>query len=114
MKANICFYCKKAVGKCSWSAVNMDTLEVRYELVPGCVVKPSIKMNGKTPVKTYHITSCPQFDPDEDCKKSCKICGAPLSIDSGRISYCEECAPPGDKYHAASNALQRKLKRMRK
>ena len=110
MKANICFYCKKACGDCSWSAIDPVTKEPLFEPIPGWTAEPAVQRNGKTPVNTYHITACPEFDPDDDYKLKCKVCGAPLRIGSGRISYCEKCAPPGDKYHTASNALQRKLK----
>jgi hypothetical protein len=64
-KANICFDCQKACGRCLWSA--------KFEPVPGWTAKKTIlqvgeNRTGKVFHETYHITDCPEFEPDEKRK----------------------------------------------
>ena len=65
--ANICVYCKNALGGCSWSALDPDTNNVRFEPIPGWTAEKSCigieKPFGKLRViESYHITECPQFE----------------------------------------------------
>ncbi len=61
-KTNICFDCKNAVPDnnghgCAWSR--------KFEPVEGWTAKPVIlRSGGCAPTETYHITACPEFDPD--------------------------------------------------
>lgn len=63
--SNICFGCKNAVPDsrghgCSWSE--------RFEPVPGWTAVPVILNPGRIydQTETYHITACPEFDPDDE------------------------------------------------
>lgn len=72
-KANICFECQKACGGCSWSAVDPVTHKLRFEPVPGWTAKKVLmkSWSWKTRceyVETYHITACPEFEPDKPRK----------------------------------------------
>ena len=111
MKTNICLYCKKAVGFCSWSEVDPATKQIRFVPVPGWTAEPTIQKKGSTKTPTYHITACPEFDPDDDYKLKCKNCGAAITIDTGRTSFCAKCAPSGENYQNIANALYQKLQR---
>lgn len=69
---NICFDCKNACGKCSWTAVDPKTKKIKYEPVPGWTAE-EVMLNlgnyGKLKrhyVKTYHITACPLFTRDSE------------------------------------------------
>ena len=59
--ANICFMCKKACGGCSWSK--------SFEPVPGWTAEacqlPMASRYFTRYIETYHITACPEFEPDE-------------------------------------------------
>ena len=68
-KPNICFDYKNACGKCSWSAADPDTGKLKYEPVPGWTAEKSFLKVGKENIETYHITACPQFEPDEPRKE---------------------------------------------
>ena len=68
-KTNICFDCKNACGGCSWSAIDPETEQIRYEPVPGWTAERVVLNLGDYDGKhrrcyTYHITACPQYDPD--------------------------------------------------
>ena len=53
-KEQICWRCKNATGKCSWSAFGKP--------VCGWVATPCIiKSDGERDINTYSIISCPQF-----------------------------------------------------
>lgn len=72
-KINICFDCKKACGKCSWSAVDPDTGKLKYEPVPGWTAEKVLYVSGWSNGKpchteTYHITDCPLFEQDDPRK----------------------------------------------
>jgi hypothetical protein len=72
-KANICFDCKKACGGCSWSAVDPVTRKLRFEPVPGWTAKKVWLQSWhhgsrSREVETYHITACPEFEPDKPRK----------------------------------------------
>ena len=64
-KTNICIDCKKACGGCSWTAVDPETDELKFEPVPGWEAKKAFYMNCGVPQETYHITACPLFEMDE-------------------------------------------------
>lgn len=68
-KANICFRCQKACGRCSWSGIDPVTKKPRFEPVPGWTAKKvllkSWSNHSKSKyIETYHITACPEFEPD--------------------------------------------------
>lgn len=67
---NICWDCKKACGKCSWTAANPLTGELLWKPVPGWTAEEVEQLRGgyRTSWKTYHITACPLFEPDEKRK----------------------------------------------
>jgi hypothetical protein len=73
IRPNICFDCKNACGKCSWSAVDPVTGKVKFEPVPGWTAE-KVTLNlghickGTKFVETYHITACPLFEHDEPRK----------------------------------------------
>ena len=53
-KEQICWRCKNATGKCSWSAFGKPVKG--WEATPYVV-----KSDNERPINTYSITSCPQF-----------------------------------------------------
>lgn len=65
---NICWFCKKAYGYCSWSAIDPETEKVMFRPVRGWTAK-KVSLNYGTYGKekkrrmteTYYITACPQF-----------------------------------------------------
>lgn len=72
-QANICFSCRKACGRCSWSGIDPVTKKPRFEPVPGWTakkvfVKSWSKGHKLEYVETYHITACPEFEPDRPRK----------------------------------------------
>lgn len=72
-KASICFDCKNACGKCSWSAVDPATGKLKFEPVPGWTAEKVLYTSGWSNgdprlTENYHITECPQFEPDEPRK----------------------------------------------
>ena len=111
ISTNICYYCKKAVGNCSWSEYDPKAKKLLFKPVPGWTAEPSFQKNGKKIIETYYITACPEFDPDDDYKFKCKNCGAEVTVASGRTAYCEKCVPSGERQNALSNAMWRKAKR---
>lgn len=69
-RANICFSCQKSCGRCSWSGIDPVTKKPRFEPVPGWTAKKvllkSWSHNSKSKyIETYHITACPEFEPDK-------------------------------------------------
>ena len=72
-RVNICFDCKNACGKCSWSAFDPDTGKIKYEPIPGWTAEKVLLNCGWSSGKpyyaeTYHITECPLFEQDEPRK----------------------------------------------
>lgn len=70
----LCFNCKNACGGCSWSALDPATNKPKYEPVPGWTAKKVMLKLGISHAKvkwvqTYHITACPQYEPDR--KRRC-------------------------------------------
>ena len=71
LTTNICFDCQNACGGCSWTEIDPVTKRPRFEPVPGWTAKPVLlvigrdKGNKERITKTYHVTKCPQFIPDE-------------------------------------------------
>lgn len=61
--SNICFDCKKAYGGCSWTELDKNG-RVRFEPVPGWTAKEITIRFDKRKEKTWHITKCPLFEPD--------------------------------------------------
>ena len=69
-KANICFNCQKACGKCSWTAVDPVTKKIRFEPIPGWTAEKVKLLTGHSHynavvIDTYHITGCPEYLADE-------------------------------------------------
>lgn len=69
-QVNICFDCKKACGKCSWSGIDPVTRKPAYKPVPGWTAEKVMLncgwSNGRPYFgETYHITACPLFEQDE-------------------------------------------------
>ena len=74
-KANICIDCKKACGKCSWSACDPVTGRLLFEPVPGWTAEPVLQNIGHHKNKmrkqlTYSITACPLFEPEAPRKQN--------------------------------------------
>ena len=66
-KQTICWSCKKALGDCSWSKCDKDTMEILFQPVDGWVAeKTSLLMYSYdgTPrhVTSYIVKSCPQYE----------------------------------------------------
>ena len=65
-RTNICFDRKKACGGCSWSAVDPETGQVRFEPVPGWDAKKvKLHLGDRRVTETYSIKACPQFEQEE-------------------------------------------------
>lgn len=62
-RGTLCWRCKKAVGRCSWTELD-SSKKVRFEPVPGWVAVKSLGMPGRKS-ESYLVLSCPEFDPDE-------------------------------------------------
>lgn len=62
-RGTLCWRCKKAVGRCSWTELDR-TKKVRFEPVPGWVAVKSLGIPGRKS-ESYLVLSCPEFDPDE-------------------------------------------------
>lgn len=62
-RGTLCWRCKKAVGRCSWTGLD-SSKKVRFEPVPGWVAVKSPGMPGRKS-ESYLVLSCPEFDPDE-------------------------------------------------
>ena len=68
-RANICFTCENACGRCPWSSSNPETGKPNFEPVPGWTAEVVKLMSGTTKngkhifVDTYHITACPLYKP---------------------------------------------------
>ena len=99
-QSNICFYCKKACGDCSWSAYDPKEQKLLFEPIPGWTAEPATQYTGDKAVPTYRITACPEFTPDKDFVFKCKCCGAQMTINTRKVSYCKKCAPDGKKRNA--------------
>lgn len=63
---NICFDCKKSVGGCSWSEVDQNTKQIRFELPDGCRIEKCKRRvwNGHKIVyaDSFKIVYCPLFE----------------------------------------------------
>ena len=53
MVGQLCWYCKNAIGNCSWSRC--------FEPVKGWTAKPTTIKYDETLTKSYRITECPEF-----------------------------------------------------
>lgn len=62
-RGTLCWRCKKAVGRCSWTELDRSK-KVRFEPVPGWVAVKSLGIPGRKS-ESYLVLSCPEFDPDE-------------------------------------------------
>jgi len=70
--ANICFFCRRACGGCSWSAFDPAAGRPRFQPVPGWTAEP-VKLSGPEAGRTryadtWHITACPLFALDRPGK----------------------------------------------
>jgi len=65
--SSICFDCANAVGGCSWSRRDEATGEIKFEPVPGWTAQEVCRYddNRKQYTKSWRITACPLFVPDE-------------------------------------------------
>lgn len=63
-KETLCWSCKNAVGRCSWSEVDESkkTRPIKYEPVNGWVAIKTKKMH----YNSYVVLSCPEFIPDDN------------------------------------------------
>ena len=63
-KQTLCWSCKNAVGRCSWSEVDESKKDrpIKYEPVSGWVAIKTKKMN----YNSYVVLSCPEFVPDDN------------------------------------------------
>lgn len=64
-RGTLCWRCKKAVGRCSWTELDRYK-NVRFEPVPGWVAVKSPGMPGRKS-ESYLVISCPEFETDERC-----------------------------------------------
>lgn len=67
-KATLCWRCENACGRCSWTEVDPDTQQIRYQPVPGWVAIPTTLSMGRParPQRSYQVLTCPEFDPTPD------------------------------------------------
>lgn len=89
-KTNICFDCKKAVCGCSWSR--------NFTPVDGWTAEPTsttyaLKSGELRAINGYHITACPEFEPEETGTISPP--GKPLRV---------HCETTGEFFRSASAA----------
>ena len=61
---NICFDCKKSMGKCPWSAIDDDTGRVKFEPIPGWKTVKRSRKEGRKWLIVEQIVYCPLFDYD--------------------------------------------------
>ena len=63
-KQTLCWSCKNAVGRCSWSEVDESKKNrpIKYEPVSGWVAIKTKKMH----YNSYVVLSCPEFVPDDN------------------------------------------------
>lgn len=114
---NICINCKKAIGKCSWSAIDPVTNEPLFQPIEGwTATKTSIGSTLGSRIWTYDITDCPEFELDTRVAEKvrryrCKWCGNQIEVGSDRISFCESCVPPGPDYQKTINRMLAIIKR---
>ena len=66
-KTNICIYCKKACGGCSWSRYDTGKKRVAFEPVPGWTAErvPWRNHHGVVCGYTYHIHSGKEINKDQ-------------------------------------------------
>lgn len=62
-RGTLCWRCKKAVGRCSWTELDRSK-KVRFEPVPGWVAVKSLGIPGRKS-ESYLVLSCPEFETDE-------------------------------------------------
>lgn len=68
--SNICFFCKRACGGCSWSE--------SFDPVPGWTAAATRRVYRthrgfyQHVVDSYHITACPEYEPDDRCSNSAR------------------------------------------
>lgn len=68
-EANICVFCRRACGGCSWSEFDPMTGRPRFQPVPGWTAAAvRLFQNGSAAgetryIDTWHITACPLFVP---------------------------------------------------
>lgn len=62
-RGTLCWRCKKAVGRCSWTELD-SSKKVRFEPVPGWVAVKSLGILGRKS-DSYLVLSCPEFEVDE-------------------------------------------------
>lgn len=85
-KTNICFDCKKADGRCSWSEVIHETGEIRFQPPEGAVYEKIPYKLWRETDTTMHIKQCPLFDPDEGYNpKKAKAYTVIRRVDRGAI-----------------------------
>ena len=105
---NICFDCKKACGKCSWSEIDPETKKPAFKPVEGwtAIRVPYLIGAGSGIDSTYYISKCPEFEPEDDFREYfsvpvvCELCGKGFANgEPKRRSYCYECVPFGYARH---------------
>lgn len=70
-KDSLCWDCKNACGKCSWSAADPATGELLFQPVPGWTaeeVQRTENTYSSNVVVTYRVIDCPLFERDEKLK----------------------------------------------
>ena len=55
----LCWGCKKALGGCSWSSEEAQPVE------GWDAEKTIVKETGVNPYESYHVKSCPEYEPDD-------------------------------------------------
>ena len=60
-RGTLCWRCKKAVGRCSWTGLD-SSKKVRFEPVPGWDAIPTTRtVSGKFVEKSFSVRACPKF-----------------------------------------------------
>lgn len=60
-----CWHCKKYAGGCSWNDWDFEKGRQKFEPVKGWVAVPTVKKSkSESPVESFQIMYCPEYDPD--------------------------------------------------
>lgn len=63
---NVCIYCEKAYGGCSWTEVDPVTNKIRFEPVRGWTAEKAVIHSVRKDIPTYCVTACPEFLLDKE------------------------------------------------
>ena len=65
-KEQPCWSCRKACGDCSWTEVDPETGQIRYEPIRGWDAEQVEFQGGRGLGNTYKIYECPEYDKEPE------------------------------------------------